>query len=117
MNIGAIMLKYGASQKMIAEKMEIKPSSVSQMVSGGGNPTIGTLQKLADAIGCKRWEFFIDEMDAEERRERLTRKKPERMPKQKLLKDYTAAELVKELENRGYHGSMTRTETLTAGKE
>ena len=107
------MLKYGASQKMIAEKMEIKPSSVSQMVSGGGNPTIGTLQKLADAIGCKRWEFFIDEMDAKDLYERLARI----MPKLKQLKDYTAAELVKELEDRGYHGTMTRTETLTAGKE
>lgn len=107
------MLKYGASQKMIAEKMEIKPSSVSQMVSGGGNPTIGTLQKLADAIGCKRWEFFIDEMDAEDLHERLARI----MPQPKQLKDYTAAELVKELEDRGYHGTMTRTETFTAGKE
>ena len=111
MNIGAIMLKYGASQKMIAEKMEIKPSSVSQMVSGGGNPTIGTLQKLADAIGCKRWEFFIDEMDAEDLHEQLARI----IPQPKQLKDYTAGELVKELEDRGYHGSMTRTETLTAG--
>lgn len=105
------MQKYGVSQKMIAAKMGVKPSSVYLTLSGGGNPTIDTLQKIAEAIGCKRWEFFIDEMDAEELHERLAIKKP------KQLKDYTAAELVKELETRGYHGSMTRTETLTAGKE
>lgn len=117
MDIGTIMQEYRASQKLIADKMGVKPSSISQTLSGNGNPTIDTLQKIADAIGCERWEFFIDEMDPNERRERLPRKKPVRATPLKQLKDYTAAELVKELEDRGYHGTMTRTETLTAGKE
>ena len=27
------------------------------------NPTVGTLQKIADVIGCKVGDFFVDDMD------------------------------------------------------
>lgn len=60
MEILKVIQRYGETTYTIAKKMEIKQSSISNMING--NPTIETLRKLAKAIGCSVAEFFIDEL-------------------------------------------------------
>ena len=44
--------------------MGVKRGSLANMI--GGNPTVETLQRIADVIGCKRSEFFADELPDEQ---------------------------------------------------
>lgn len=46
------------------KKMGITRVTLAQNLSR--NPTVGTLQKIADVIGCKVGDFFIDDMDIKE---------------------------------------------------
>lgn len=48
----------------VAKKMCITRVTLAQNLSR--NPTVGTLQKIADVIGCKVGDFFIDDMDIKE---------------------------------------------------
>ena len=66
MDIKQIVDKCGKSKADIAREMETSPSYITQLVSGKPEPTLRKLQQLADIIGCKRWEFFIDEMDIDD---------------------------------------------------
>lgn len=45
----------------VAEKLEITRVTLAQNLSR--NPTVNTLQKIADAIGCKVGDFFVDEQE------------------------------------------------------
>ena len=45
----------------VAERMGINRVTLSQMLSG--NPTMSTLQRIADVLECKVGEFFLDEID------------------------------------------------------
>lgn len=49
----------GLMLQEIANKMGIAASNLSMMLHG--NPTIGTLQKIADVIGCDVKDFFCDD--------------------------------------------------------
>ena len=107
MNIGAIMKKYGVSQRALAEKLNVKSPTISQYRKG--NPTVGTLKLLADAIGCDRWEFFQDEIPQG--------KSPRVSPvkRRNALADFTAQQLVDELTSRGFEGEIRRTEVFSFG--
>ena len=60
MNLKEMMKSRGLTYQAMAEKMKISVTSVSQIING--NPKADTLQKVADAFGCQRWELFADEM-------------------------------------------------------
>ena len=59
MIISKVIRQYGFTIEQVAERIGIARGSLANMI--GGNPTVETLQKIADAIGCKRSEFFADE--------------------------------------------------------
>ena len=66
MDIQSAISRHGTTKAELARKMEVAPSYITQLVSGQSSPSMKMLDKLADLIGCKRWEFFIDEMDRSE---------------------------------------------------
>ena len=55
-------------KKMTAEEQQKKLKStvsyVSQLISGKSDPSMKKLDMLAQVIGCQRWEFFRDEIEA-----------------------------------------------------
>lgn len=60
MDILKVIQRYGHTTYTIAKAMDVKQSSISNMING--NPTIETLRKIAKAAGCSVAEFFIDEL-------------------------------------------------------
>ena len=66
MDIQSAISRHGTTKAELARKMEVAPSYITQLVSGQSSPSMKMLDKLAELIGCKRWEFFIDEMDRTE---------------------------------------------------
>jgi transcriptional regulator with XRE-family HTH domain len=66
MDIQSAINRHGTTKAELARKMETSASYITQLVSGQSSPSMKMLDKLAVLIGCKRWEFFIDEMDREE---------------------------------------------------
>ena len=66
MNIQSAIDRHGTTKAELARKMKVAPSYITQLVSGQSSPSMKMLDKLAELIGCKRWEFFIDEMDRDE---------------------------------------------------
>ena len=63
MDIKSVIKKYGVSQEEIAQKMGCSKGYISQLVNLKAEPSLSKLQELADIVGCKRWEFFKDEME------------------------------------------------------
>ena len=61
MDIKSIIKQKGLTMEGVAERMGINRVTLSQMLSG--NPTMSTLQRIADALGCKVGEFFLDELE------------------------------------------------------
>lgn len=59
------MRKYGYTMEQLAAKINGSQSSLSQVMSNP-SPTLKMLDRIADGLGCKRWEFFLDEMDRDE---------------------------------------------------
>lgn len=47
--------------EQVAENLEITRVTLAQNLSR--NPTVNTLQKIADVIGCKVGDFFADELE------------------------------------------------------
>ena len=43
----------GYTQEMLAKKLKTKQSAIARIESGNANPSIGFLQKLAEALGKK----------------------------------------------------------------
>lgn len=66
MNIQSAIDRHGTTKAELARKMGASASYITQLVSGQSSPSMKMLDKLAELIGCKRWEFFIDEMDRSE---------------------------------------------------
>ena len=71
MDIKSVIQRHGFQLQEVSAKMEVKHSTLSGMLSG--NPTIGTLRKIVDAINamneennradrCYLAEFFADEL-------------------------------------------------------
>ena len=50
MNIKGLIKKKGFTIEQVAAKMGVTRITLTQSLSG--NPTINTLQRIADAIGC-----------------------------------------------------------------
>lgn len=61
MEVKTIIKQKGFTMEGVAKKMGITRVTLAQNLSR--NPTIGTLQKIADVVGCKVGDFFIDEID------------------------------------------------------
>lgn len=59
MIISKVIRQHGFTIDQVAEKLGLKRGSLANMI--GGNPTVETLRKIADAIGASRSEFFADE--------------------------------------------------------
>ena len=57
-------LSKGYTFEQVAEKMGITRITLTQNL--GRNPTINTLQRVADAIGCKVGDFFVDDVSEDE---------------------------------------------------
>ena len=46
-------IKKGLTQEVLAKKIKTKQSAIARIESGNANPSIGFLQKLAEALGKK----------------------------------------------------------------
>ena len=58
MDIKKVIKERGYTIEDVAKKMGISRVTLSQNMSR--NPTIGTLERIANAIGCDVSEFFIE---------------------------------------------------------
>lgn len=67
MDIKNVIKKHGFTVTAVAEKMGVTQTTLSRTLSG--NPTIQTLQRIADVIGCRVGDFFADEIQAQETNE------------------------------------------------
>ena len=61
MEVKTIIKQKGFTMESVAKKMGITRVTLAQNLSR--NPTVGTLQKIADVIGCKVGDFFVDDME------------------------------------------------------
>ena len=64
MDVKSVIRKKGYTFEQVAEKMGITRITLTQNL--GRNPTINTLQRVADAIGCKVGDFFVDDISEDE---------------------------------------------------
>lgn len=62
MDIKKVIKKRGYTIEDVAKKMGISRVTLSQNMSR--NPTVGTLERIANAINCNVSEFFTDEKNA-----------------------------------------------------
>lgn len=62
MDVKAVIKEKGWTQERVAEKMGISRITLNQNLAR--NPTINTLQRIANVIGCNVGEFFLDELSA-----------------------------------------------------
>ena len=64
MDVKSIIKQKGYTIEQVAEKIGVTRVTLSQNLSR--NPTVATLQRVADAIGCKVGDFFLDESSSED---------------------------------------------------
>ena len=62
MKITEVLERYGMTLREVARAIGMKPSTLQTTIDG--NPTIGTLRKIAEAAKCPLAEFFADELAA-----------------------------------------------------
>ncbi len=60
MDIKGVIKAHNYTLIEVATKMGISKGAISQIVNG--SPNIKTLRTIADIIGCKVGDFFVDEM-------------------------------------------------------
>lgn len=60
MKITEVLERHGMTLREVARTIGMKPSTLLTAI--GGNPTIGTLRKIAEAAKCPLAEFFADEL-------------------------------------------------------
>ena len=60
MDIKGVIKAHGYTLIEVADKMGITKGGISQIVNG--TPNVKTLRSIAEIIGCKVGDFFIDEM-------------------------------------------------------
>ena len=61
MNIKGVIREKGYTIEQVALKIGVSRVSLTQSLSK--NPTVNTLQRVADAIGCRVVDFFADEVE------------------------------------------------------
>ena len=59
MKISKVIKEHGFTIQQVADSIGLQRSSLANTI--GGNPTVETLRKIAEAIGCNITEFFADE--------------------------------------------------------
>ena len=59
LRIKEIAKQQGVTQKALAEKVGMSAFGLSKAIKG--NPTVKTLDKIADALGVKVWDLFVQE--------------------------------------------------------
>ena len=59
LRIKEICKQKGITQKALAEKIGMSAFGLSKAING--NPTIKTLDKIADALGVKVWDLFVQD--------------------------------------------------------
>ncbi|HET8565739.1 MAG TPA: helix-turn-helix transcriptional regulator [Solirubrobacterales bacterium] len=64
------------SQEELGGRAEIKPSDISLLESGRRNPTLGTLQRLAEVFGVECSEMVKLAEDFESKVELMERRSP-----------------------------------------
>jgi transcriptional regulator with XRE-family HTH domain len=55
--------KVSLTQEQLAEKAEISPKNIGEIERGRGNPTLSSLENLADALGITMAELFDYEFE------------------------------------------------------
>lgn len=60
MDIKGVIKAHGFTLMEIANKMGITKGGISQIVNG--TPNVKTLRAIAEIVGCKVGDFFLDEM-------------------------------------------------------
>ena len=63
MDIKGVVKAHDFTLIEVAEKMGITKGAISQVVNG--SPNIKTLRAIANIVGCKVGDFFLDEMTEE----------------------------------------------------
>ena len=58
MRVKEVAKKKGISISSLAEKMGVKQESLSRAING--NPTVETLNKIAEALEVPMWQLFVD---------------------------------------------------------
>lgn len=58
MDIKRVIKEKGFEVKQVAEIMGITPTGLSQHING--NPSVKTLERIAEVIGCSPADFFAD---------------------------------------------------------
>lgn len=61
MDIKKVLKERGYTLVKVATEMGVTKSALSQMVNG--NPSVSTLRRIADIVGCQIIDFFEDEME------------------------------------------------------
>ena len=61
MDVKSIIKQKGYTIEQVAEKMGVTRVTLTQNLSR--NPTMNTLQRVANAIDCRVGEFFLDEIE------------------------------------------------------
>ena len=61
MEIKKVIKEHGYTIEKVAKKMGISRVTLSQNISR--NPTVGTLERIANAVDCSISEFFADEKE------------------------------------------------------
>lgn len=62
MDVKSTIKLHGLTIGDVAKEMGITRETLSRNLSN--NPTIGTLRKVADVLGCSVAEFFADEVES-----------------------------------------------------
>ena len=60
MDIKGVIKAHGFTLMEVANKMGITKGGISQIVNG--TPNVKTLRTIAEIVGCKVGDFFLDEM-------------------------------------------------------
>lgn len=63
MQISKIIREKGSTIQEVADRIGVAKGTLASMIGASGNPTLGTLRRIADAIGCNVAEFFTDEAE------------------------------------------------------
>lgn len=66
MDIKRVIKSRNLEVREVAKKMGITPTGLSQHING--NPSVEVLKRIADAIGCRVVDFFMDELEEQEQR-------------------------------------------------
>lgn len=60
MDIKGVVKAHGTTLTKVAEKMNITKGRLSQIINE--KPTVENLRTIAEIVGCKVGDFFVDEM-------------------------------------------------------